>query len=213
MTTEIETPVVSGEVVTTNESSAAAKAALLKENEGIIKRNWKAATEKANKVYEALTIIHTYDLWKLHLDAKGKRKYTNFETYLSQEFGWTLTRVRALQVIKATRAQMIEAGTLPASTATPRQRTAPEVTSEKAAKVSADQLEKVIDAFASRVDSIDDGDPDKAAVLRIYNDVSDAVRDAVADLREIAAAAEAATSSDDAADDDDDDDDDETATE
>jgi hypothetical protein len=192
VTTEtIETTAISGEVITTDESSAAAKAALLKENEGIVKRNWKAATEKAATVYKALTIIHTYDLWKLHKDEKGKRKYTAFDAYLFGEFGWELSRVRALQVIKQTRSAMIEAGELPASTAEPRKRTAPEVTAERAAKVTADQLQKALDAFAGRIDNMDSGDPDFAQVSRVYEDVRDALNPAIADLRDLVARIEA----------------------
>jgi hypothetical protein len=186
-----EITAISGEVITTDESSAAAKAALLKENEGIVKRNWKAATEKAQTVYKALTIIHTYDLWKLHKDEKGKRKYTAFDAYLFGEFGWELSRVRALQVIKQTRSAMIEAGELPASTAEPRKRTAPEVTAERAAKVTADQLQKALDAFAGRIDNMDSGDPDFAQVSRVYEDVRDALNPAIADLRDLVARIEA----------------------
>jgi hypothetical protein len=192
VTTEtIETTAISGEVITTDESSASAKAALLKENEQIVKRNWKAATEKAQTVYKALTIIHTYDLWKLHKDEKGKRKYTAFDAYLFGEFGWELSRVRALQVIKQTRSAMIEAGELPASTAEPRKRTAPEVTAERAAKVTADQLQKALDAFAGRIDNMDSGDPDFAQVSRVYEDVRDALNPAIADLRDLVARIEA----------------------
>jgi len=187
---------VVGEVVNTDEGSLAVKQAMLKENETVVKRNWKAATEKAGNVYKALTIIHTHGLWKLHKDAKGKRKYSAFDAYLFGEFGWELSRVRALQIIKATRAEMIEAGELPASAAEPRKRTAPEVTAERAAKVTAEQLQKVLDAFETRVNNIDEGDPDRAEVVRIYNDAHDAINGAILDLRDLAARIEAETASD-----------------
>lgn len=186
-----EDQALTGEVVNTDEGSLAVKQALLKENETIVKRNWKAATEKAGNVYKALTIIHTHGLWKLHKDAKGKRKYTAFDQYLFGEFGWELSRVRALQIIKATRAEMIEAGELPESAAEPRKRTAPEVTAERAAKVSAEQLQKVMDAFKNRVDNIDEGDPDKAEVLRIYTDTESIIHDAILDLNDLVARIEA----------------------
>jgi hypothetical protein len=209
VTTDIATiPVAEGEVVNTAEGSADQKKAYLKTQETIIRKNWKAVTEKANVVYRALTEIHTYNLWKLHLDDKGKRKYTNFETYLKDEFGWEMSRPRALQIIKATRADMIAAGDMPASAAAPRTRTAPEVTSERAAKVTADQLSKVWEAFVGRVDSITEGDPDKGAVVRVLDDLRSPVALAIADLREIAAAAEAAADTSDADEDDDDDEDD-----
>jgi len=200
VTTETTTAVaLEGEVITPQQT--------LKENEQIVKRNWQKATENVAKVYRALTIIHTYDLWKLHKDEKGKRKYTAFDAYLFGEFGWELSRVRALQIIKATRTQMIESGELPASTAEPRKRTAPEVTSERAAKVTADQLQKALDAFTTRVDSIDEGDPDRAEVVRIFEDTRDALNPIIGDLREIVARAEAEAEAD-AADDDDEDEDD-----
>jgi len=197
---------VTGEVVITAESTADAKRDALKANETIIKRNWAKATEKVETVYRSLTLIHTYDLWKMHKDAAGKRKYSSFEKYLFGEFGWELSRVRALQIIKAQRAKMIEAGELPAETAEARQRTAPEVTSERAARITADQLQKVLDAFATRVDSIDEGDPDKPTVARIYGDVRDALAPAITDLREIVFAAEADGDADSEPGEDDDDD-------
>ena len=186
MTENTETGLaLTGDVVNTDEGSLAVKQALLKENETIVKRNWKAATEKAGNVYKALTIIHTHGLWKLHKDKKGKRLYTAFDAYLFGEFGWELSRVRALQIIKATRAEMIEAGELPESAAAPRKRTAPEVTAERAAKVTAEQLEKVLDAFETRVQNIDEGDPDRADVVRIFNDVQDILDSAILDLRDL----------------------------
>ena len=201
-----------GEVVITSESTASAKADALRDNERIIKRNWAKATEKVEAVYKALTIIHTFDLWKQHKDAAGKRKYSAFDKYLFGEFGWELSRVRALQIIKATRAEMIEAGELDAEQAKPRTRTAPEVTGERAAKVTAAQLGKVLEAFASRVDSIDEGDPDRDEVIRILANVAEALEPAIDDLNAIVAAAqavmpEAASTEDEDSDDDDDDDD------
>jgi hypothetical protein len=197
VTAQKETAVaIVGEVVNTDEGSAAVKAAMLKENETIVKRNWKAATDKVGNVYKALTIIHTHDLWKLHKDDKGKRKYTAFDQYLFGEFGWTLSRVRALQIIKATRAEMIAAGELPESAGETRKRTAPEVTSEKAAKVTADQLQKVLDAFETRVNNIDAGDPDKAEVFIIFNDTADALHTAILNLRDLVARVEAEAAAD-----------------
>jgi exonuclease VII small subunit len=213
VTTEIETTdetnAVAGEVITPE--------SMLKENEQIIKRNWAKAEEKVGNVYRALTIIHTNELWKLHKDDKGKRKYTAFDQYLFGEFGWELSRVRALQIIKATRAKMIEAGELPASAAEPRKRTAPEVTAEKAAKVTSAQFGKALDAFKTRVDNIDAGDPDREEVVRIYNDAVDAIDVLIGDLDDLVArvAAQAetpavATETDTTSEDDDDDDDNET---
>jgi len=185
-----------GEVVNTDEGSQAVKAAMLKENEQIVKRNWAKATEKVEAVYKALTLIHTHNLWKLHTDEKGKRKYTAFDAYLFGEFGWELSRVRALQIIKATRQQMIEAGELPASAAEPRKRTAPEVTSEKAAKVTSAQLSKVLEAFGTRVENIDAGDPDRAQVVNIYNECAEALSTIIANLDDLAARVEAESAQD-----------------
>lgn len=187
MTTENTETALSGDVIATSEGSADVKAQMLKENEQIIKRNWAKATEKVENVYRALTLIHTHDLWKLHKDDKGKRKYTAFDQYLFGEFGWELTRVRALQIIKATRAKMIEEGELPASAAEPRKRTAPEVSSQKAAKVTADQLDKVLAAFGTRTANIDEGDPDRQAMVNLYNDAYEVIGTIIRDLREVEA--------------------------
>jgi hypothetical protein len=200
-------PAVAGEIVLNAESPATDKLAALKANETIIKRNWKAATEKANNVYRSLTLIHTYDLWKMHKDAAGKRKYSSFEKYLFGEFGWELSRVRALQVIKQTRAAMIESGELPADTATTRKRTAPEVTSERAAKVTADQLEKALDAFRTRCASIDEGDPDKGTIVNVFEDVEPVLSIAISNLRDFVASAEADNGEDEDDDDEDEDED------
>ena len=189
-----EQTALQGEVLISNESTADAKAQALKENETIIKRNWAKATEKVEAVYRALTYIHTFDLWKQHKDDAGKRKYSSFEKYLFGEFGWELSRVRALQIIKATRQQMIDAGELPASAAEPRTRTAPEVTSERAAKVTAAQLQKVLDAFADRVNNIDEGDPDRAVVVKIFDDLRPELGAAIDRLLEVVEAAQADTS-------------------
>jgi hypothetical protein len=185
-----------GEVVNTSDGSADVRKQMLKENETLIKRNWAKATEKVEGVYKALTIIHTHNLWKLHVDAKGKRKYTAFDQYLFGEFGWELSRVRALQIIKATRAKMIEDGELPASAAETRKRTAPEVTSEKAAKVTADQLEKVLDAFGTRVNNIDEGDPDRGEIVNIYNEAKDNLTLTISALRDLVARVEAEATAD-----------------
>ena len=205
MTTETEPTTdvaVTGEVITPQQT--------LKENETIVKRNWQKATENVEKVYKALTIIHTNDLWKLHKDEKGKRKYTAFDAYLFGEFGWTLSRVRALQIIKAQRAKMIEAGELPASAAEPRKRTAPEVTSERAAKVTSAQLSKALEAFETRVNNIDEGDPDREEMLRIYTDAAEALNAVIGDLDEIVARAVAETEADEADEDADEDDEQDT---
>jgi hypothetical protein len=185
--TENTTTAISGEVIDTAEGSAEMRTAMLKENETIIRKNWKAVEEKSGNVYRALTLIHTHNLWKLHKDSKGKRKYTNFQTYLTEEFGWTLTRVRALQIIKATRNSMIEAGELPASAGEPKTRTAPEVSTEKAAKVTADQLDKTLAAFGTRVANIDEGDPDRQQIVNLYNDAYEVIGSIIGDLREIVA--------------------------
>ena len=174
---------LAGEVITPQD--------VLRENERIIKRNWQKAQEKVETVYRALTIIHTNDLWKLHKDAKGKRKYTAFDQYLFGEFGWELSRVRALQIIKATRQKMIDAGELPASAAQARKRTAPDVTAEKAAKVTADQFAKVLEAFGLRINSIDEGDPDRAEIVNIYAETQDFLSSVIEDLREMVRRAEA----------------------
>jgi hypothetical protein len=160
---------------------------MLKENEQVIKRNWQKFEEKGQNIYRALTIIHTNDLWKLHKDEKGKRKYSAFDKYLFGEFGWNLTRVRALQIIKATRTAMIEAGEMPATANEPRKRSAPEVSTEKAAKVTADQLEKVLTAFGTRTANIDEGDPDREAIVNLYNDAYEVIGSYIADLRSLVA--------------------------
>jgi hypothetical protein len=189
--TETPETALTGTIVPTAEGSQEVKAQMLKENEQIIKRNWAKATEKVENVYRALTLIHTHDLWKLHKDEKGKRKYTAFDQYLFGEFGWELSRVRALQIIKAQRAKMIEAGELPEDAATPRKRTAPEVTTEKAAKVTADQLDKVLEAFGTRVANIDEGDPDRPQIVNLYNEAYETIGSYIRDLREMVSRIEA----------------------
>jgi hypothetical protein len=141
---------VAGEVIT--------PASELRDNERVIRKKWKQATASAGEVYKSLTIIHTKNLWKLHLDADGKRKYTAFADYLRIEFGWELDRTRALQIIKQTRQDMLESGELSAEDMpAERARSAPEITATKAATVTTDQFTKVLDAFRLRLVNIEYG--------------------------------------------------------
>lgn len=158
-----EVRAVAGEVIVPIEQ--------LKINERIIKRGWKIASDKMQQVYNALTIIHTRNLWKLHVEADGKRKYTSFEKYLFVEFGWDLDRTRALQIIKATRPKLLESGELSADEMpNERTRTAPEVTATKAAKVTITQLTNIINAFRERMGNIEYG-PGREALDAIYDDL------------------------------------------
>jgi len=179
-----ETPVddrtdeaVEGEVITPESE--------LRDNERIIKRGWKVAQEKATQVYNALTIIHTKNLWKLHLDADGKRKYSSFEKYLFEEFGWNLDRTRALQIIKERRAALLESGDLTKEDMPKeRGRTAPEVTASKAAQVTIKQFQTVLDAFNGRIENIEYGEG-KEALIDIYENAAVAVNNIVASLQQV----------------------------
>jgi hypothetical protein len=82
---------------------------------------------------------------------------------------------------------MIEAGEMPATANEPRKRSAPEVSTEKAAKVTADQLEKVLTAFGTRTANIDEGDPDREAIVNLYNDAYEVIGSYIADLRSLVA--------------------------
>ena len=56
---------------------------------------------------------------------------------------------------------------------------------EKAAKTTSAQLGKVLEAFETRVQNVDEGDPDRAEIVRIYNDAQEAINritDALDDL-------------------------------
>ena len=155
---------VEGEVITPESE--------LRDNERIIKRGWKVAQEKATQVYNALTIIHTKNLWKLHLDADGKRKYSSFEKYLFEEFGWNLDRTRALQIIKERRAALLESGDLTQEDMPKeRARSAPEVTASKAAAVTIKQFQTVLEAFDGRIANIEYGDG-KDALNDIYENAA-----------------------------------------
>lgn len=182
---------VSGEVITPEEE--------LKANERIIKKGYKVFQQKAAEVYRALTIIHTKNLWKQHLDAEGKRKYNSFEKYLEAEFDWKLDRTRALQIIKEQRTKLLADGTLTASDMpAERKRTAPEVTPTKAAQVTMKQLQGVLDAFKDRLTNIANG-PGADYLDTIYDDlvttmlpVFDSLRQVISDEVQYAADAVAA---------------------
>src|SRR5580765_5824787 len=66
-----DTPALKGEVIDPMQD--------LKQQEQIVHKGWKVAQKKAAEVYEALTIIYTRDLWKLHLNSDGKRQYKAFD--------------------------------------------------------------------------------------------------------------------------------------
>ena len=168
---------VSGEVITPEEE--------LKTNERIIKRGYKVFQQKAAEVYRALTIIHTKNLWKQHLDVEGKRKYTSFEKYLEAEFDWKLDRTRALQIIKEQRTKLLADGTLTqADMPAERKRTAPEVTPTKAAQVTMKQLQGVLDAFKDRLTNIANG-PGADYLDTIYDDLVHSMAPVFDSLRQV----------------------------
>lgn len=157
----------------------------LRDNERIIRKGWKTATAKAQEVYSALTIIHTKSLWKLHLDPEGKRKYSSFEKYLFQEFGWEMDRTRALQIIKQTRADLLESGELTeADMPAQRARTAPEITATKAAQVTTDQFTKVLNAFRLRLVNIEYG-AGRDDLDIVYEDAATAVTAILSNLQRV----------------------------
>ena len=180
--TPFETPVddrtddaIAGEVVTPEDE--------LKDNERIIRRGWRTATQKVGEIYKALTIIHTKNLWKMHVDADGKRKYTAFDAYLFGEFGWTMDRTRALQIIKATRAEMLESGELsPDDMPKERTREAPQITATKAAQVTSKQFDGALEAFRVRLQNIEYG-PGRDDLEEIYDRASSAVMDIMVKLQ------------------------------
>jgi hypothetical protein len=168
---------VAGEVITPTDE--------LRDNERIIKKGWKVAQQKATEVYNALTIIHTKNLWKLHLDAEGKRKYKSFEKYLFEEFGWDLDRTRALQIIKQQRAALLESGDLTeADMPKERARTAPEVTASKAAQVTTKQFETAMDAFNGRLQNIEFG-AGRDALDAIYDELVSVMNGVFAQLQTV----------------------------
>lgn len=141
---------IEGEVVKTD-------AELLKEHETIVKRNIKRFLESGHSIARSLNIIYYKGLWKLHKDEKGKQKFTNFNVYLTEEFGWDKTAARARQIMKSDLPLAIEAGDLEAGTGSTRERSAPEISAERCAKVSAKQIENVLDAMSTRLNNTEDG--------------------------------------------------------
>lgn len=147
----------------------------LRAQERIIHKGWKVAQKKAIEVYDALTIIYTRDLWKLHKDADDKRKYKAFDAYLFGEFGWTMTRARAHQIIKERQSVLVEDGVLRADELpAPRARTAPVITAGKAAVTTADQLQKVLEAFKNRLTNVEQS-AGRDELDSIYEDAVDAI--------------------------------------
>jgi hypothetical protein len=145
-----EARAVSGDVIVPAEELAA--------HEKIIRANWKAATTKLTAVYDALAIIHTKGLWKLHVEQATGKPFKSFEKYLFGVFGWELSRVRALQISKERRPALLESGALTeADMPKERTRQAPTITATRAANVSQKQLEKVQAAVQERALNIEPG--------------------------------------------------------
>ena len=214
---ESEVAVVSGEVIVPED--------LLKTNERIIKSNFVKYEEIQRKVVRSLTIIHDTlapdgkpGLWRLHKDDKGKAKYTNFGDYLSHEFGWNLTRARALQLIKADRPLAIEAGQIDGSVATQpvRTRKAPTITAIKGAETTLTQLRKVMDDWNERMVNVEDGEL-KDTLDAIHQEATPRLTEITDELEQFIedakAESETAPNSDEDEDEDEDDEDDEDDTE
>jgi len=142
---------VEGEVIEPSKVLAA--------NEKIVRANLKKFEAVQASVARALNIIYRNDLWKLHKTAEGKRRYTNFGDYLATEFGYDKSLARAHQIMKADLPDAIEAGDVPPDSGDKRRtRNAPEVTAEKAAKVTSKQLLAVLDAFNTRLGTVEQGE-------------------------------------------------------
>ena len=157
-------------------------AALLKEHEQNIKRNFKKFEAVQQSVARSLNVIYHNDLWKLHKTAEGKRRYTNFNDYLSAEFGWDKTAARARQIMKADVPAAIEAGEIPAEVGDKRRdRSAPEISATKAAKVTAKQLEGVIEAWNKRMENVESGDA-YGALVEIHVSANESLVRILADL-------------------------------
>jgi len=144
------TEAVSGEVIDPADT--------LRKHEQNIRKNFRKMETVVESVARSLNVIYHNDLWKLHKTADGKRRYTNFNDYLATEFGWDKTAARARQIMKADLPLAIEAGDVPASVGDKRrERTAPEITAVKAAKVTAKQFETVRDAMTTRLSNVEAG--------------------------------------------------------
>lgn len=194
-------------------ATAVDKAELLKKHERNIRANFVKFQKVQQSVARSLNIIYHNDLWKLHLDENGKRKYTNFDVYLEDEFGWDKTAARARQIMKGDLPLAIEAGEVPAEAGDKRRtRTAPEVTPAKAATVTAKQLTTVLDAWNTRMDTVEEG-TGKGALIQLHQDAVVAITTIIDDLTQLAAElnAEAETApTDDESDDEADDESDES---
>lgn len=147
----------------------------LREHEKNIRKNFARFEKVQQSVARSLNIIYHNELWKLHKTADGKRRYTNFHDYLATEFGWDKTAARARQIMKSDVEAAIEAGDIPADVGDKRRtRTAPEVTAEKAAKVTVKQLETVLDALTTRLGTVEPG-TNYARLEEIVNTGADAI--------------------------------------
>lgn len=180
---------------------------LLKKHERNIRQNFVKFQKVQQSVARSLNIIYHNDLWKIHKDENGKRKYTNFDVYLAEEFGWDKTAARARQIMKGDLPLAIEAGEVPAEAGDKRRnRTAPEVTPAKAATVTAKQITTVLDAFNTRMDTVEEGDG-KGGLVAIHQAAVIALTTIIDDLTQFAAEQNAEAESADEADDDESDDD------
>lgn len=147
-------------------------AELLKQHEQIIRRNLKRFIDVQDNVARSLNVIYHNDLWKLHKTAEGKRRYTNFNDYLKVEFGWEKTAARARQIMKEDLPLAITDGAVPSDVGDKRRtRVAPEITAEKAARVTVKQFETVREAFKTRMQNVEAGKGrDKLAGIHQFSD-------------------------------------------
>jgi len=209
MTAEITTlpaPEQAEETVRAVEGEVIEPMDLLRKNEANIRKNFVKFEKIQESVARSLNIIYHNGLWKLHKTADGKKRYTNFNDYLTVEFGWDKTAARARQIMKADQDAAIEAGDVPPEVGDKRrERTAPEVTAQKAARVTVKQITNVVEAFMTRLTTVETGEGYRRleAILveaeGTFNAVIDALDEMVADLD--AESEEAETETDSAEDD------------
>jgi hypothetical protein len=130
----------------------------LAKQESVVKKNWQRAQNAAVEAGRALAVIRFHGYWKLHKNPQGKQAYKSFSDYLENHFGWPLDRTRAYQVMKDATPALVESGELPKEALDNRRnRTAPEVTAAKAAKVTSKQFETARDAYATRIETVEAG--------------------------------------------------------
>lgn len=155
----VTTTAKQGEVITPEDQLR-----MLSEQEKVIHKNLVRFETSRTEVIRALTIIRVNRWWKQRINPETGKKFTNFKDYIVAAFPeWTLSPMRALQLMADAEPQMLAEGIIAESGQTRggENHESPAVSAVQFAKTTHKQFDGRRDAAVNRLASIEGGLPSK----------------------------------------------------